>query len=62
MPQWKQHGSTTMTSPDEWGARALAIAAALDTAADELRNLINSLRPDEEPEGEDTKEGHEPDV
>lgn len=60
MPQSKHHVGSTMTNPDDWGVRALAIAAALDTAANELRQLIESLRPGNDPECGDSEEGQKP--
>ncbi len=47
MPQSKQHGSSGMANPDDWGMRALAIATALDSAAEELRLLIENFRDNE---------------
>ena len=44
MPRSKQHESSVMADSVDWEVRALAITQALDTAADELRALIESLR------------------
>jgi hypothetical protein len=60
MPQSRQHESSMTTDPGDWGVRALAIAAALDTAADELRQLIEGIRAGEDPESGDTEKGHKP--
>ncbi len=62
MPQSRQHESSVMADRDDWEVRALAIAAALDMAADELRHLIESLRPAAGNGPADPQEGSERDA
>ncbi len=58
MPPWKQL-SAVMGRDDNWEARALALAAQLDHAAEELRNLAEGIRRDSLNEGEGEEEKDE---
>jgi hypothetical protein len=44
MPPWKQLRSGLGSSDDNWESRAVALAAQLDQAAEELRSLAEQIR------------------
>jgi len=57
MPPWKQLRS--VTGDDNWEARAVALAAQLDQAAEELRCLAEAIRKDSLDGGEPEEENDE---